>query len=133
MNAIAAPSNGIPHEDELHAVGARLRALREERGFSQRELARRSDLTHTTISAIEGGRIDPSLGTLKKILSACEVRMGDFFQRENGLKTVLQRDQIATISSGGVHMRYVHLARQTDCWKLPKRFTTRALTPAKTC
>ena len=96
-----------PHEAELLALGERLKGLRVARAYSQRELARRSGLTHTTISAIEGGRIDPSLGTLKRILSACEVRMGEFFQQTANLKAVTPRDQIATVTSGGVHMRYV--------------------------
>jgi transcriptional regulator with XRE-family HTH domain len=102
------PSNDIdPHAAELKAMGERLKALREDKSYSQRELARRSGLTHTTISAIEAGRIDPSLGTLRRILGACEVRMGEFFQSSSGLAAVMPREQIATISSGGVHMRYV--------------------------
>lgn len=102
------PSSTIdPHTEELKAMGERLKALREEKGYSQRELARRSGLTHTTVSAIENGRIDPSLGTLKRILSACEVRMGEFFQPTKGMLAVMSREQIATITSGGVHMRYV--------------------------
>lgn len=64
-------------------------------------------MTHTTISAIEGGRIDPSLGTLRRVLAACGVRMGEFFQQSTGPTEVTTRDQIATITSGGVHMRYV--------------------------
>jgi transcriptional regulator with XRE-family HTH domain len=107
MDTEAAPSKNPSQEDDLRAVGERLKALREEKGFSQRELSRRAELTHTTISAIEGGRIDPSLGTLRKILSACGVRMGEFFQPAAALKTVLSREQVATIRSGGVHMRYV--------------------------
>lgn len=95
------------HAAELKAMGERLQALRKGKNYSQRELARRSGLTHTTISAIEAGRIDPSLGTLKRILSACEVRMGEFFQPTQGLTAVVQREQIATVTSGGVHMRYV--------------------------
>lgn len=105
--AISSPDVEDPHEAELKAIGERLKVLRQEKGFSQRELARRAGLTHTTISAIEGGRIDPSLGTLKRILGACEVRMGEFFQQGASLKAVTPRDQIATVTSGGVHMRYV--------------------------
>jgi len=107
MPTEAPPAPHASHADELRAVGSRLKALREDKGFSQRELARRAELTHTTIAAIEGGRIDPSLGTLRKILSACGVRMGDFFQQGVAPKAVLSREQVTTISSGGVHMRYV--------------------------
>ena len=39
----------------------RLPALREERGWSQRELASRLDVSRQTINAIETERYDPSL------------------------------------------------------------------------
>ncbi|MEO8186763.1 MAG: cupin domain-containing protein [Burkholderiaceae bacterium] len=95
------------HGAELKALGERLKALRQEKNYSQRELARRAGLTHTTISAIEAGRIDPSLGTLKRVLNACDVRMGEFFHQATGLTAVVPREQITTITSGGVHMRYI--------------------------
>jgi transcriptional regulator with XRE-family HTH domain len=106
-SAIPSTSASDPHHAELQAMGLRLKALREDKGFSQRELARRAGLTHTTVSAIEHGRIDPSLGTLRRILTACDQRMGEFFQPAEGMRAVMSRDQIATITSGGVHMRYV--------------------------
>jgi len=107
MSAEQEGSELDPHQAELKVIGERLKALRQEKDFSQRELARRSGLTHTTISAIEAGRIDPSLGTLKRILGACDVRMWEFFHQTTGVRAVIPRDQIATVSSGGVHMRYV--------------------------
>jgi len=92
---------------ELSGIGKRIKSLRQSKGYSQRELARRAGLTHTTISSIEAGRIDPSLGTLKRVLGACGLRMGEFFQQTSDLVAVARREQIATVSSGGVHMRYV--------------------------
>lgn len=52
---------------ELARFGARLRELREENSverLSQRELARRTGLSPTTISELEDGRHEPRLGTL---------------------------------------------------------------------
>lgn len=88
-------------------VGQRLLALRTSHSLSQRELARRAGLTHTTVSAIEKGRIDPSLGTLKSLLAACNVSMSDFFRSDNAASVVTEKHKINTVSSGGVHMRYV--------------------------
>src|SRR2546426_12758216 len=90
---------------ELDDLGDRVKALREEKGYSLRELARRAGLTHTTIGAIEAGRIDPSLGTLKRVLAACGVRMWEFFHQASGLTAVVPREQITTITSGCGHMR----------------------------
>lgn len=94
-------------QTELKNVGKRLKALRTELGYTQRELARRAELTHATISMIETGKIDPSLGTLRRILACCNVRMWEFFHEAEGIKTVLEKEKITTISSGGVHMRYI--------------------------
>lgn len=61
------------------AVGARLKALRERMGLSQRELAKRAGVTNTTISLIEQEAHAPSLASLHRILSAIPISMADFF------------------------------------------------------
>lgn len=61
-------------------VGGRLRQLREERGHSIRELARRSSLSANALSLIERGRTSPSVSTLYKISEALEVPITSFFQ-----------------------------------------------------
>jgi len=47
-----------------------IREAREEAGLSMRALADRSDVSYTTIFRIEHGQIDPTLGTLRKLLGA---------------------------------------------------------------
>src|SRR3546814_18942558 len=47
-----------------------IRALREARGLSQRELAERVGTTQSAIARLEGGNILPSLPTLDKIAEA---------------------------------------------------------------
>ena len=61
-------------------VGVRLRQLREERGHSIRELARRSSLSANALSLIERGRTSPSVSTLYKISEALQVPITSFFQ-----------------------------------------------------
>ncbi len=43
------------------AVLSRIRELREQRGWSQGELAERLDVSRQTVNAIETGKYDPSL------------------------------------------------------------------------
>jgi len=63
-------------------VGARLRAVRKLRGFSQRELAKRVGVTNSTISLIEQNRVSPSVGSLKKVLDGIPMALADFFTLE---------------------------------------------------
>ena len=60
-------------------VGARLKALRTLRGISQRELAKRCGVTHSSLSLIEHGKVSPSVSSLKKILDAIPISVGNFF------------------------------------------------------
>lgn len=60
-------------------VGARLRALRQIYGLSQRELARRAGVTNGTISLIEMNQSSPQLASLKRILNAFPITVAEFF------------------------------------------------------
>jgi len=48
--------------------GTRLKQLRQQHSITQGELADRAGVTQQTISAIENGRLDPSLKLLLEIL-----------------------------------------------------------------
>ena len=63
-------------------LGARLRAVREERGLSQRELARRAGVTNATISLIEKNKSSPSVSSLKKVLDGIPMTLAEFFALE---------------------------------------------------
>ncbi|MCZ7665555.1 MAG: helix-turn-helix domain-containing protein [Thermoleophilia bacterium] len=68
--------------DALEGVGARMRALREERAMSLRALARLIDVTPSLISQIETGKINPSVSSLYAIANALDVPMDVFFGRK---------------------------------------------------
>jgi transcriptional regulator with XRE-family HTH domain len=53
--------------DLLERVGARLRALREQRGLTQEQVGERAGYTAKYISEIERGRRDPPLTTIARI------------------------------------------------------------------
>jgi transcriptional regulator with XRE-family HTH domain len=63
-------------------VPRRLRAERERRGISLRELARRLDISASAISQIETGRARPSVATLWAIVTELGMSLDDLFAPE---------------------------------------------------
>jgi XRE family transcriptional regulator, regulator of sulfur utilization len=54
-------------------VGSRVRALREERGISLSELARRATVGKATLSGLEAGTRNPTLETLQSVAAALDL------------------------------------------------------------
>ena len=54
----------------INQAAAFVREAREEAGLSLRALAARSDVSYPTICRIENGHLDPTTGTLRKLLGA---------------------------------------------------------------
>ncbi len=90
-------------------VGKRLRALRVEHGFSQRELASRAGVTNGTISMIEQNRTSPSVGSLKKVLDGFPIPMSDFFAHDfsSRRKIFFNENELARISEGKIEYKQV--------------------------
>lgn len=63
-------------------VPRRLRAERERRGISLRELARRVQISPSAISQIETGRARPSVATLWAIVTELGMSLDDLFAQE---------------------------------------------------
>ncbi|HXP96159.1 MAG TPA: cupin domain-containing protein [Telmatospirillum sp.] len=63
-------------------VGARLRAIREKSGLSQRQLAQRAGVTNGTISLIEQNRSSPSVASLRKVLGGIPITLAEFFSQD---------------------------------------------------
>lgn len=59
--------------------GTRLKYIREYNGLSQRELAKRAGVPHSSISMIEQGLNSPSINSLAKILSGIPMSIAHFF------------------------------------------------------
>src|ERR1039457_2318739 len=66
-------------EDQSMIIGDRLRALREEKKFSQGEVEKRTGLLRCYISRVENGHTVPSVETLEKFARALEVPMYQLF------------------------------------------------------
>ncbi|WP_052692125.1 helix-turn-helix domain-containing protein [Teredinibacter purpureus] len=73
-------------------LGERLQAVRKQQGLSQRELARRADVTNSTLSMIEQGKVSPSVSSLEKILSAIPLTMQEFFSDNLELMPPIYRE-----------------------------------------
>jgi transcriptional regulator with XRE-family HTH domain len=84
------------------AVGERLRAVREQSGMSQRELAKRAGVTNATISLIEQESHAPSLASLHRILNAIPISMAEFFALPTSQQNVLfyNKDELVAVTRG---------------------------------
>jgi transcriptional regulator with XRE-family HTH domain len=85
-------------------IGHRLQTLRTSRGLSQRKLAAASGVSNATISLIEHGRTDPSMGLLKRILESLGVSFAEFFASDSlgEGKYFYANSELSEISSGPI-------------------------------
>ncbi|MBB2908933.1 transcriptional regulator with XRE-family HTH domain [Streptosporangium becharense] len=61
---LGSQSPRLATDGDAHDIGRRIRALREERGISLSELARRAGIGKATLSGLENGTRNPTLETL---------------------------------------------------------------------
>lgn len=73
--------NRLP-EPERQAIGRRIRVLREARGLSQVELAKRANLDPASQNQIEMGRRAPDLVTAQSIARALEVSVAAILEED---------------------------------------------------
>jgi transcriptional regulator with XRE-family HTH domain len=97
------------------SVGSRLRSLRKERGFSQRELADLAGLSPNAVSLIERDEISPSVATLQRLAGALAVKMSYFFESATQARILhFRANQRPTIRGAGLTIEGLgaHLDRQ---------------------
>lgn len=93
-----------------HAVGQRVRQLREEKGLSVRGLAEQSGFSPSFISQVEHGQVSPSISSMEKIAAILGQTLGGFFAgvgaAEGGLIVRASERQAmpSSWSRGGVEM-----------------------------
>ena len=90
-------------------IGRRLRAVRDHHGLSQRQLARQSGVANATISQVEAGKLNPTVGMLKKILDGVPMPLSEFFadDRQPPDRIFFRADDLTEIADGGVSYRQV--------------------------
>ncbi len=95
-------------------VGSRLRAVRKEKGLSQRELAKRAGVTNSTISLIEQDKVSPSVSSLKKVLDGFPMTMAEFFTiglNEDDEKIVFEKDKQPNMGQGDIQYYLIGAGR----------------------
>jgi transcriptional regulator with XRE-family HTH domain len=68
----------------VNALGTRIKALRQERGLLQKQLAEKAGLTASMMSQIESGRLTPTLPTLGKLAGAFGVSVPELLEPPAG-------------------------------------------------
>ncbi|NQY98431.1 MAG: cupin domain-containing protein [Henriciella sp.] len=91
-------------------VAERLKSLRLQSGLSQRKLADRAGVANATISQIESGALNPTVGALRKILSGFPMSLGEFFAdgvHQADRQIFFAARDLVELSDGGVSYRQV--------------------------
>ena len=90
-------------------IGSLLRQVREARGLSQRQLAKRAGISNATISLIESNAVNPSVGALKRVLDAVPIGLSEFFALDNARprKVFYRTGELLEIGRGAVSYRQV--------------------------
>ena len=70
----------MSQQQQAPDVGARVQALREQRGLSMRALAELCDLSPNAISLIERGISSPNVSSLHRLAGALDVHITAFFE-----------------------------------------------------
>jgi transcriptional regulator with XRE-family HTH domain len=91
-------------------LGARIKALRTERGLQQRQLAEKADLTPSMVSQIESGRLTPSLHTLGRLAATLGVSIASLFDGQPaGRIHVTRRKDYPVVTFDGSRERWAVL------------------------
>lgn len=96
--------NTNPHRDH-EAPGARVRARREARGVTQRELAHASSLSRQSVGAIEAGRAMPAVDVALRLARALDCTVEELFG--DASPTLLEVDAGLSISAPSLDARVV--------------------------
>jgi transcriptional regulator with XRE-family HTH domain len=94
-----------------NVLGDRIRAVRQDRKLTVRQLAGTAGVSPALISQVERGITDPSLDSLRRIAQALSVPLFDFFQQpEDGDVAVIRADSRMQIRSPHGDLTYTRLS-----------------------
>ncbi|MFV1493088.1 cupin domain-containing protein [Phaeobacter sp. JH18-32] len=90
-------------------LGTRLRFMRERAGLSQRALAKKAGVQNSTISLIESGKMNPSVGALKRVLDGIPIGLSEFFafEPEPERKAFFAAEELLEIGKGKLSLKQV--------------------------
>ena len=93
-------------------IGPKLKAIREQQNLTQRQLAKKAGVTNASISLIESGRTNPSVGNLKRVLDGIPMSLAEFFAMDDPEltpegKVFFPAEELVEIGRGKVSYRQV--------------------------
>ena len=65
-------------------LGETIRRIRQEKGFSQGEMQKRTGILRSYLSRVENGHTIPSFATLQRLAAAMDMPLAGFFAAEGG-------------------------------------------------
>ena len=101
--------NNANNRHEANDLGQRLRFVRERSGLSQRALAKKTGVPNSTISLIESGKMNPSVGALRRVLDGVPISMSEFFsfQPELDKTSFYAAEDLTEIGKGKLSLKQV--------------------------
>lgn len=78
----------------METLGERIKSYRKEKGFTQKELAEKTNLSRSHIASIESNQYTPSLPTLKEIASALGIDASVLLSDTEKRSALNSKDQI---------------------------------------
>lgn len=78
----------------METLGERIKYYRKEKGFTQKELAEKTNLSRSHIASIEGNQYTPSLSTLSEIAAALTIDVSILLSDKSAPTTLTIKDQI---------------------------------------
>ena len=121
------PLKQFPSPNDEIELGARLKFIREHNGLSQRELAKRAGVPHSSISMIEQGTNSPSINSLAKILGGIPMSLAHFFSCDISL---LSQHVYRSVDLGNTEQT---IARGISLQKIPLPYNERSLYFSRIC
>jgi transcriptional regulator with XRE-family HTH domain len=115
-------------EEQLTALGARLKSLRSGRGWTLEELAERTGLSKPFLSRMEAGQRQPSIAVVLTLAKTYGVPLGELFETAGDRQpcVIVRGGQGKAVQSDG--LSYVPLSSQARFGNLqPIRLTVAAL------
>jgi transcriptional regulator with XRE-family HTH domain len=108
-------AGGTPDPEVAPSLGDRIRAVRTRRGLSVSELARRSEVSQSFLSQVEGGQSDISVGRLVRVAQALDVDVTELLGRRTGVaERVVRADQQTELPTPSEGLRLHLLAPSLD-------------------
>ncbi|AZA61695.1 helix-turn-helix domain-containing protein [Chryseobacterium indoltheticum] len=75
------------------SIGKRIRSYREERGFSQEELAEKLNISRSTYQRIENGETNSWINHIENICTSLDVELDDILKPEEGYTQINRNNE----------------------------------------